>query len=319
MTISLHDRKANPVYSWTHAMIAQSAGATRDFLKASRICDYGQRKKIACGINKQARGRGIRGFSGLSTLVLAIFLSSMAHAGPVLWVADSLKQLGTVDVQTGNVTLVGETSVAMSDIAFDPLGVLYGAGLDGNLYTINPATASTSLVGNIGAFVNSLVFDASGTLYAASNVLHTLDLATGLANLVGNGGTTYNSSGDLAFIGGRLYLSSTNPNSVNDDLFVIDVNNGSGSLVGSIGFSEVLGLATDNNIDLFGLSGTSVLAIDPATGVGSELLDYSGQGLGQAYGSAFTNEAAVVPVVPTAFVFCSGLIALSLVRSGRSQ
>jgi len=46
-------------------MIAQEIVFTRDFLKASRICDYAQLKKIPCGNKKQARARVIYEFSGL--------------------------------------------------------------------------------------------------------------------------------------------------------------------------------------------------------------------------------------------------------------
>jgi len=42
-------------------MIAQEMVFTRNFLKVSRIRDYGQRKKISCGNKKQAK---IRNFMG---------------------------------------------------------------------------------------------------------------------------------------------------------------------------------------------------------------------------------------------------------------
>ena len=46
-------------------MIAQEIVFTRDFLKASRIRDYAQLKKISCGNNKQARARVIYEIFGL--------------------------------------------------------------------------------------------------------------------------------------------------------------------------------------------------------------------------------------------------------------
>jgi len=41
---------------------------------------------------------------------------------------------------------------------------------------------------------------------------------------------------------------------------------GAGTLPGGIGFSNCYGLATDNNIDLYGFSGTSVLSINATIG-----------------------------------------------------
>ena len=53
-------------------MIAQERVFTRNLLKvkASRIRDYGQRKKISCGNKKPAWARVIHEFSGLDDIVL---------------------------------------------------------------------------------------------------------------------------------------------------------------------------------------------------------------------------------------------------------
>jgi len=55
----------SPEISWIHAMITQYIDFTRDFMKASRIHDYGQLKKIPCGNKRQARARVIHEFSGI--------------------------------------------------------------------------------------------------------------------------------------------------------------------------------------------------------------------------------------------------------------
>ncbi len=249
--------------------------------------------------------------------LLAFLIATSATATPLLWVADSSRQLATVDVQTGAVTLIGQTDVAMSDIAFDPSGILYGDGIDGNLYRIDRANASTTRIGALGAFVNSLVFDASGTLYAASNVLYTIDTLTGLATPIGNHGTHYDSAGDLAFVDGRLYLSSSNSSSSEDDLYILDTTNGAGTLIGGIGFPEVLGLASANHRDLFGLSGSRLLSLDPTTGAATERFDLSGQGLARAYGSAFATEAAPVATSGGAWLLLPGMLLLTIQRSRR--
>jgi len=209
-------------------------------------------------------------------------------AAPVLWVGDSDGTLGTVDVATGAATVIGEMPVTMTDIAFDPSGNLWGISFNG-LYRIDRHNAATALIGNFGPSLNSLVFGADGTLYAASTELYTLNTSTGAATLVGTGGG-YN-SGDLAFAGGNLYLTS-----LGDNLFTLDTATGAGTSVGPIGFSSVFGLATDNNVDLYGVTGTDVIGIDPATGDGTLLTDYAGTDLGAANGSAFLSEAGASAV-----------------------
>jgi hypothetical protein len=246
-------------------------------------------------------------------LVAAFFIPTVTNASPVLWSGDSSGRLGTVDVATGNVNVIGSMGVTMTDIAFDPDGNLWGITF-GSLYKIDKTTAASTLVGNLGTSANSLVFNSSGVLYAANSSLYTLDTTTGIANLVGNGGDSYSSSGDLAFVGGDLFLSSAG----GDSLVKINTNDGSGSLIGNIGFSSVFGLASPNGTDLFGLAGFNVLSIDSATGNGTFILDYSGQGLGSPFGSAFVTEA-VVPIPAAVWLFGSGLIGLVGMRKKVSK
>ncbi|GEM_PF-3559578 len=249
--------------------------------------------------------------SRVCVLTLLLLISLPARAVPELWIADNFAQLGRVDIQTGNVDIIGRMSTPMDDIAFDPNGFLYGVG-NGTLYSIDPATASTSVIGNLTTFVNSLVFDASGVLYAASDRLYTIDLTTGLATSIGNAGTSYDSSGDLAFVDGTLYLSAKG--NASDDLYRLDTLDGRGTRIGSIGTVDVLGLASNNHHNLFGVADTRVLAIDPSTGSGSVLLDYGASGLGRAYGTAFTTEAARVSAPPPAGLLGLGILLITVSR-----
>lgn len=247
----------------------------------------------------------------LRSLALLATLSgaaNLASAAPILWVSDSSGNLGTVDVTTGNVTVIGGMGQVMTDIAFDPNGNLFGVTFSG-LYNINKNTGSISLIGSTGTSLNSLVFDSSGTLYGANSGLYTLDTTNGSTSFVGSGGG-YSSSGDLAFIGNDLFLSSGG----GDRLFDIDTTTGIGTNIGNIGFSSVYGLATDNNLDLYGVVGTSIINIDTLSGAGSFLINYGGQGLGVAYGSAFFEEACSgnCTSVPEPGSLSLGLLALGL-------
>lgn len=236
---------------------------------------------------------------------LALSIGSVsAHAAPVLWIDDSLGQLGTVDVATGTVSLIGNMGVTMTDIAFDPLGNLYGISFT-SLYSINRYTAAATIIGSTGISSNSLVFGSDGTLYTANTSLYRLNTSTGASSLIGTGGG-YSSSGDLAFIDGQLYLSSAG----GDQLFQLNHTTGAGTLVGSIGYGAVYGMATNNNVDLYGVTGTNILSLNTATGAGSLVLNYAGHGLGAAYGTSFVEEAAVVPIPAAIWLFGAGLVGM---------
>jgi len=253
----------------------------------------------------------------LPTLISGLLAAGSVGAAPVLWVDDSAGRLGKVDVATGTVTMVGNMGVVMTDIAFDPSGQLYGISF-GSLYRINSTTAVPTLIGSLGTTLNSLVFSSTGTLYAANSNLYTLNTATGAATLIGHGGASYSSSGDLAFVGGNLYLSSTLPTS--DSLMRLDTATGAATVVGPIGHSAVFGLATDNNINLYGVAGTSVYSINTGTGAGSLLVGYGGQTLGAANGTAFFSEAAPpVPEPQTYALLLAGLGVIGLAARRRSS
>jgi hypothetical protein len=233
--------------------------------------------------------------TAFASIILGVAAS--AHAGPILYIDDVAGNLGTVDVQTGEAKVIGFTGRSLVDIAFSSNGDLYGITFS-QLFKLDKTNGKSTLVGNLGTSLNSLVFSKDGTLYGASNGLYTINVNTGAATAVSNGNSGYgfSSSGDLAFVGSQLYLSST----PGDSLVQIDTATGIGSLVGNIGYSGVFGLASDNNVNLYGVTGTTVIKINPLTGTSTALVNYGGQGLFGANGTAFIAEAVVQePNVPS--------------------
>ena len=254
-----------------------------------------------------------------AVFVAGVFVASNALAA-TMYVHDSSGNLGTVDTDSGAVSLIGNMGSVMTDIAFDPTGNLYGVTFSG-LYSIDATSGSSSFIGNHGVSgANALVFGSDGTLYSAgfsTTGLYSLDVGSAANTLLGDMG--YSSAGDLAFVGSDFYLSATNGSLVSVDLG----DPASSSVVGSFGVANVFGIATDETDAMFAVAGTDIYSVDPSTGLASGGISFAGQGLGQAYGQSFFAESGAnpdddpadtpeVPLPASALMLLSGLAGLCI-------
>src|SRR5215213_8992014 len=114
------------------------------------LVSYANRRPADMERLRSPMGRGL----SMRKMILALFVAavltaSSALAGPIMHVHDSSGNLGTVDVTTGSVTVIGNmaTGQVMTDIAFDPFGNLFGASFN-QFFAINAATAAATFIGS---------------------------------------------------------------------------------------------------------------------------------------------------------------------------
>ena len=247
----------------------------------------------------------------------ALFSAAIAaHAAPTLWVSTGGAQLATVDVATGATSLIGNTTIALTDIAFSPTGDLYGISFS-SLYTVNSSTGATTLGGGLGAVsgtANALVFGSDGTLYMAGSTLYTVNTLTGAASAIGSIG--FQSGGDLAFIGGDLFMASSG-----NQLVEVDVTTGAGTSVGNLGVASMFGLATPDNVNLYGVAGQSVYLVNTTTGAATFLSTFAPTLSGGAFGLAFLTEAdgGTVPEPGTLALVAVALLGAAAGRRRRAK
>ena len=249
--------------------------------------------------------------TGIACALLSAAIA--AHAAPILWVSTGGNGLATVDVATGATSFVGNTGDTLTDIAFSPSGDLYGISFS-NLYKVNSSTGATTLVGSLGSVVgtaNALVFGSDGTLYMAGSSLYTVNTLTGVASAIGSIG--YQSGGDLAFIGSKLYMASNG-----NQLIDVDTATGVGALIGSLGVGSMYGLATPDNVSLYGVADQSVYLVNTSSGAATLKSTFAPTLSGGAFGLAFLTEAGGGSVPEPGTLVLVGL-ALIVTATGRRR
>lgn len=225
----------------------------------------------------------------------ALILSTLPALSASVIVGSGDGTIGTLDTDTGVVTGAYDAGPAWFDIAVDDGGAVYGT--DGStLYSIDVGTSSDGVAIGGHSFVNGLAFDDAGTLYGAGGgTLYTLDLITGASTMVGSIGSSYSSSGDIAFSSTGVLFGTSSSGCVGtgDCLFTIDTTTGIGTYVGDIGYSSVFGLARVGGT-LFGMTAANqLLTIDTATGAGTLQTSYALSG--GTFGAAVPPSAVPLP------------------------
>jgi hypothetical protein len=201
--------------------------------------------------------------------VLGCVARAIAHDGAgFLYEVDrptgALRTLGTIPSMLG-----------LTDIALHPDGTLYGASGSGVLYAVDYEAGTSMDITTVGGSFNALDVAPDGTLYGASSSrVVRFDLASGAITDVASLPAGMISSGDLAFVRGNLFATTTtSPGSrvLPDALVRIDVTTRSATIIGGIGHPCVWGLAPFGET-LYGLTCTGLLLqINVTTGAGTVL------------------------------------------------
>jgi hypothetical protein len=249
-----------------------------------------------------------------SVTCVLMFAALASHAAPTLWVSTGNAGLATVDVATGATSSIGSTGVALTDIAFDPSGNLYGISFT-QLFKVNSSTGTTTLVGGLGTVngtANALVFGSDGTLYMAGSSLYKVNTLTGAASSVGSIG--FQSGGDLAFILGDLYMASNG-----NQLIKVNTATGAGTAIGNLGVANVFGLATPDNTNLYGVAGQGTYLVNTTTGATTLQSTFAPSLSGEAFGLAFQSEAGGGNTVPEPGTLALVGLALLGVAAGRRR
>ncbi|BAZ47538.1 hypothetical protein NIES4103_01390 [Nostoc sp. NIES-4103] len=205
-----------------------------------------------------------------ATLGLTLEVSS-ALAAPFGFGVDTNSSLYSIDLGSGNATLIGNTGVFLEGIAIDQSGNLFGTDIGGELYSLDSSNGSSALIGGTGLgniealdfLGNTLLgvdFNSTPTVYAINVTDASVTTVTTSATTIGavRSGTVLDNN--------TLLVRSDEDGFGNSGNFLhtFDLTTGATSLIGNLtNITAALDFASDGN--LYGLRDNGeVVVIDPS-------------------------------------------------------
>jgi len=230
-------------------------------------------------------------------------LALLVHAGRaradiIDYAATTAGELGTLDLQTGVFTSIGNSGFLYQDLTRLPGGTLYAVDNSHNLRTVNTSDGSSVVVGNMGDGIFGIKLRSDGTMFALSNTtLYTVNPSTAAATLIGTTGVNLYLY-DLAFSSpNELYLSGAPVGAGNSSLYMVNQTTGNATLVGA---SNVYAPVLDyENGTLYGITFTTgsqeIVTFNTTTGAATVLSTITGVTDVEIYGIAPAAAVATVP------------------------
>jgi len=139
----------------------------------------------------------------------------------------------------------------MAGIAFNTAGTLYGITSGGDIYTIELLSGTTTFVVTGQGSYSGITFNpVTNELWASSrsfvlpnkDAIFTVDLTTGDTTIIGHTGLN-EITNDIVFDENQNLYGVIGAASVINDFISIDISNGVGTVVGSVGMKNIQGLA----------------------------------------------------------------------------
>jgi hypothetical protein len=246
--------------------------------------------------------------------ILLLFGSALSlHAGAVFYAVSfgSGGVFGTIDPSTGSFSQIGSPLPGyMHDISVAPDGTVY-AVIDSNLVTIDRSTGISTTIGALPVNSESLAFRSDGTLFEATYTdLYVVDRSTADSTLLGSMGLGVNADNIRFDDAGRLFVMSTDSNSL---LYTVNQITGATTLVGASGVGDTsLGAFIGGTFYGTNQVGTDdhIVRIDPVTALGTE-----GALTDNIY--IFALDPTSVPEPGTLWLLGAGMIAVAVWRKYR--
>ena len=241
----------------------------------------------------------------LSTALIVVTVLAagcgVAHADSLAFAGSSSGAFGTMDLNNGAFTSLGNSGQTLAGLAVAN-GSIFASSYhasNGSLFQVNPATGTLTTIGTAAGVTYDDFGSTTTGLYAVSygstQDLYSINPTTGAATLIGPTGLGYGAWRGLSDNGTGLYFSD------GADLYTLSTTTGAATLVGAFGGSSQMGALLFEDGTLWGgddVNGT-IDAINLGTGAATVGPHPSGTFQGSFYGLAPSPIPGTIPVSTT--------------------
>lgn len=214
--------------------------------------------------------------AGITAVAVLLFLALQpaARADSYAYMSTGSDQFGTIDLNTGVFTQLGNSGLLLSGLGTVDGNIYGGAYADDTLYEVNPTNGSLTTIGTGSILYNDTGSTTSG-LYAVNygqTDLYSVNPLTGATTLIGPTGFSAFSFGVIGMSTGSNALYFTG----NGNLYSLNTTTGAATLIGSQGF-DVGALVTENGSLWAGANpANAVYTLDPTNANATFVANASG-------------------------------------------
>jgi hypothetical protein len=171
-------------------------------------------------------------------MVLIALAVPAAMYGSTAYVAGAAGEWGTMNLSTGQFTLLGTSSSDLNGVVVTSTEKYLGYDALNDLVSVNPLNGALTLIGSGGVVLDAIAIESNGSLFGFSrntSDLYSINPNTGATTVIGSTGLATNGGDDSFTSNGTGLFLTYETGTASANLYTVNAATGAATLVGNIG------------------------------------------------------------------------------------